>query len=398
MMYDASGLFHKHTHQDRFVNALNITEAQDAMLRDARRKVRAAVRAAFTEARRYLSQKVNEADLALIAQIRPKFMSQGSYVYGTLNTPCHPSQEIDLDDGVYLPMAFINKEPRLSMRWFFEVVDGALRELADREGWVFKTKPTCARLALTGQQAHIDVPLYAVPDERHAAMTAQFAALDREASLTEALFKADLSIARQVRLDENEVYLAVRDEGWRQSDPLKIATWFSQEIALRSDASGQRLRRICRFLKAWRDFTWESGGPSSITLMACAVDAYPTDDKNRDDYALYQVVSQLADKLAGEIENPAENGRREVLYPREGMDTEQIAEKARDLAREVHNAVCTCDTTSGVVRCYVGKFGRRIPDNEAWVVATLPATVAAEVRSTPAREVRPERIRNTRAG
>lgn len=397
-MYDASGLFFKHTHQDRFVNALNVNDSQDAMLRDARSKVRAAIRAAFTEARRYLGQKVNEAELDLIAKIRPKFMSQGSYVYGTLNTPCHPSQEIDLDDGVYLPMGFINKAPRHNMVWFFEVVDGALRELAKREEWVFKTKTTCARLVIPGRRAHIDVPLYAVPDLRHAAMTAMFAALNREASFAEALLKADMSLAREVRLDEDEVYLAVRDKGWRQSDPLKIATWFSQEISLRGDASGKRLRRICRFLKAWRDFTWESGGPSSITLMVCAVDTYPDDDKNRDDYALYQVVSRLAEKLAGEIENPAESNRREVLYPREGMDQDDIAEKARALAQEVQHAVCACDTTSGVVQCYLRGFGKRMPDNEAWVLPALPANAATVVRSTPAREVRPERIPNTRAG
>jgi hypothetical protein len=325
-------------------------------------------------------------------------MSQGSYVYGTLNNPCHPSQEIDLDDGVYLPMGFINQAPRHNMAWFFEIVDGALRDLAQREKWIFKTKPTCARLVIPGRHAHIDVPLYAVPDKRHAEMTAMLKSLNREVSFAEAVLKSDMSLAREVRLDEEDVYLAIRDQGWRQSDPLKIATWFSQEITLRGVASGKRLRRICRFLKAWRDFTWESGGPSSITLMACAVDAYPDDDKDRDDYALYQVVSRLADKLAGEIENPAEDKRREVLYPRPGMNQEEIAERARELAQEVQHAVCSCDTSTGVIQCYKRGFGTRMPDNDAWVLPAQAAAAADTVRRTPAREVRPERIRNTRAG
>lgn len=196
-MYDASGLFHKHTHHDRFVNALNISADQDAMLRDARHKVRAAIRAAFTDARRYLSQELNEVELGVISKIRPKFRSQGSYIYGTLNTPCHSSQEIDLDDGVYLPMAFINKEPRHNMTWLFKVVDGALRELARQEKWLFKTKPTCARLVIPNRQAHIDVPLYAVPDRRHAEMAAMYESLNREASFAEALLKADMALHKK---------------------------------------------------------------------------------------------------------------------------------------------------------------------------------------------------------
>lgn len=258
-MYDASGLLYKHPYNDRFVDELTITSEQDRMLRDARKKVRAAIRAAFTEARKYLSEEVPEVDVEIISRIKPKFLTQGSYAYKTLNAPCHSCQEIDLDDGVYLPMSFINQEPSKNMEWFFLIVDGALKALAKQEGWGFtKEKTTCSRVILPGS-AHIDVPLYAIPDERHVEMmeAEEFCkALNRE-NMSAILFSDNMAVAKQALLDENDIYLADREAGWRKSDPMSIAMWFKQEIAIRGNGSGQRLRRICRFLKGWRDFLGE---------------------------------------------------------------------------------------------------------------------------------------------
>ena len=41
----------------------------------------------------------------------PSFFTQGSHAYKTQNLPCYASQEIDLDDGVYFPMTFVENNP-----------------------------------------------------------------------------------------------------------------------------------------------------------------------------------------------------------------------------------------------------------------------------------------------
>ncbi|MFX7785153.1 hypothetical protein ABTJ92_23300, partial [Acinetobacter baumannii] len=60
--------------------------------------------------------------------------------------------------------------------------------------------------------------------------------------------------------------MATRDGMWRPSDPEDVAKWFDDRIKQHSD----QLRRVCRYLKAWRDFQWTSGGPTSVSIMVAA--------------------------------------------------------------------------------------------------------------------------------
>ena len=84
---------------------------------------------------------------------------------------------------------------------------------------------------------------------------------------------------------EKRIMLAHRDSGWIESDPREIENWFFGAIA----DHGEAVRRVCRYLKGWRDFQWMRNGPSSITLMACVVAVYDelngTLPENRDDLA-----------------------------------------------------------------------------------------------------------------
>ncbi|MFW2374571.1 MAG: CBASS cGAMP synthase, partial [Gammaproteobacteria bacterium] len=169
-MYNTSPLLNKQLHNDRFINNISITDQQNDLLLTARKKIRKVIRAAFSEAREYLKSEegVQERDIEWISKIKPKFMTQGSYAYKTINLPCYSSQEIDLDDGVYLPMTIMRSRPEANKNWFFAIVDGSLKKLALQEGWKFTDKKdTCARLIIPNRQAHIDVPLYAIPDSRH---------------------------------------------------------------------------------------------------------------------------------------------------------------------------------------------------------------------------------------
>jgi hypothetical protein len=56
-----------------------------------------------------------------------------------------------------------------------------------------------------------------------------------------------------------------------------------------------------RYLKAYRDWTWPSGGPSSILLMAAAAPLFFKQDR-RDDQALLEVVNGLPAVLRNGVE------------------------------------------------------------------------------------------------
>ncbi len=391
-MYNISPLFYKQRYSDRFLDRVSISDDQDRMLLKARRLVRNAIRSAFSNARHYLLDQngISEHDIGWLSDIKPKFMTQGSYAYKTLNSPCYPSQDIDLDDGVYLPMSLLNGAPEVNKDWFFKIVDGALMELARKQGWGFVKKDTCARVKLPWQ-AHVDVPLYAIPEGRFMEMNEAIMTLNSQRrSLSDAIYNGDICMADSYLLNEDEIYLATRNSGWKKSDPLQIANWFKQELSIK----GPRLRRVCRFLKAWRDYYWENGGPSSIALMICAVDLYPGDDRGRDDFALLSIVKEMPMKLRGQILNPASK-HQEVIYPRGDINIEKVALAAESLLRVLETSISGALEKKKSLEQITSQFGLRMPQDCELIELISSAAI---VRSTPARKVKPKPILNSKSG
>ncbi|MFV2054807.1 MAG: CBASS cGAMP synthase, partial [Thiohalomonadales bacterium] len=266
---------------------------------------------------------------------------------------------------------------------------GALEQLAkSQKGWRFsKDKDTCARIILPNQ-AHIDVPLYAIPDERHEHMTAALKAEKRQ--LSDLIYGVDVIVTKKYLLETDEVFLATRKNGWKKSDPLLISNWFKQELAIK----GERLRRVCRFLKAWRDYIWEDGGPSSLALMVCASEAYPSDDHGLDGYALLTVAKELPRLLGGEVCNPAAR-EKEVIYPRGDINCDQVADFARALVDYLESAMRGASDKSQANQKLIDQFGIRMPRNEDWIEIK---NSAALLRATPAIVVKPEYIPNSKSG
>ena len=56
-------------------------------------------------------------------RVEPRFFTQGSFSYKTINDPCWvPPQQMDLDDGCYLPLAFVKAaKPAAAAQAFFAV-------------------------------------------------------------------------------------------------------------------------------------------------------------------------------------------------------------------------------------------------------------------------------------
>lgn len=347
---------------------LDLGEPDHARLKKAQIQVRDCLKTAFSN--------LTQAEIGY--SVRPRFFTQGSYSYRTINGPAWtPPQQMDLDDGAYLPMTFVQgtKKPSLAAAKFFEVVDGALMKLASREGWTFIPKPTCARVVIS-KDAHIDVPLYAIPDSEFKKLEETVQMMRKSMATFDSRPRA---LDRWDALPSDCVLLAHREEDWISSDPRKIRDWFDGAI----DIYGERLRRVCRFLKAWRDHNRPHvDNVSSILLMICAWKAFEDLGRpnvpDRDDLALLRVAERLPRLLKGPVLNPADP-EEEVDARLDDRSRLCAIELAGVLQRDLTDIIERCFDPASAVRKLTGLFGDRVPDRVDLVDVSRAA--ASEVRS-----------------
>lgn len=281
---------------------------------------------------RYLSQQERNAVARLIfcmdedamkefIGLKPRFWTQGSFQYNTLNRPFHLGQEMDIDDGTYLPMTIFESEPKIGHQLLTLLVDSALKSLVDEnESWKFENKRTCARIKIPRERTHIDVPMYAIPKDKFLKKeVALEAAYNR--NMYESVQKSvmDSDDTQYEKLDSENVNLALRDNEpgspkWMNSDPKIVEDWFNGECR----RIGKHLRKVCRFMKAWRDAQWDVGGPSSISLMAATVEVLNKESHDSKDMA--SVMKVVAENLPYEflkgVESPDDTDERPLFPPR----------------------------------------------------------------------------------
>lgn len=322
---------------------------------------------------------------------QPRFFTQGSWAYKTLNAPCQPPQEADIDDGCYLPMTFITqqtKRPSVATDVFFGIAEAALAPLVKAMKWKFGSeKPTCIRIHIS-TLAHIDIPLYAIPDDEFEklkkSMTMEAMALD---SVTR-----NESIDSWDALPLDQVLLAHRTESWKPSDPRPLNDWFVDQVK----AQGPQLRRVVRYLKAYRDHEWASGGPASVLLMAAAVPLFQQ-ELGRDDLSLLNVAKGIPAALRAGVNHPTDES--ESLTDRlhkaglaEGRDcVEEAAKKFSEFAGVLEATLAAGNAEQGVIWMRQ-QFGHRFPNRPDRVkISTAPnstaaaAGVASVIASTPAK-------------
>lgn len=381
-MLNLSPLFNTSENEKSLLQALELTPAEKLLISFAKEDVRACLRSGIP---RVLRDQGYEG-----AVPKPRFFTQGSWAYKTLNSPAHmPPQQSDVDDGAYLPISFLKgtKRPSTASTIFFAAAEAALAGLVESkksEGWKLVTdKPTCIRIEIS-KTAHIDIPLYSIPDD-------EYVTLEKAAfrygydSLLDAVNtrKAD----NWTSLPTDEVLLAHREENWVMSDPRPVKDWFIDQV------DGQeQLRRVVRYLKAFRDWQWKTKGPSSILLMAASAPLYVKMDR-RDDMALLEVLKGLPAALRAGVNNPVDE--TESLTGRMSDDeVEDAAKKFEDFERHLNGAVNAKDS---VTACgwMVKMFGPRFP-NEPSRIKTV--SVAATVAAVPAQSAASELVGRTKAG
>jgi len=151
-MLNLHRLFFHNSADDCYLSQLTLPQIKRDMLQEGRRKIREALRDGI-----YKATKAPPIESA----ITPKFFTQGSWAYGTLNRATHvPPQQADMDDGCYLPMSFLKGEkPKRSAQLFFNVADTILQALVKKEGWTgYSFDRDCCCRAIIDSEHHIDVP------------------------------------------------------------------------------------------------------------------------------------------------------------------------------------------------------------------------------------------------
>lgn len=379
-MLNISSLFYTETGEASLLQNLNLKSTEEKFISAAKTAIRECLRSGIpVELRKAGYQgKIPE----------PRFFTQGSWAYKTLNAPAHPPQQADIDDGAYMPLSFVSqtKRPSTASAIFFTAAEAALLRLVVEKGWkLVRDKPTCIRVVIS-DFAHVDVPLYAIPDLEF--VTLEKLALDHGFGELRKAVMAKAEHDAWWALPPDSVLLAHRKDDWMESDPRPIKEWFEREVALK----GEQLRRTIRFIKAYRDWMWESGGPASILLMAAAVPHFEKRDR-RDDMALLDVVAKIPEALRKGVCNPID--LKESLTDRLGpAKVEEAAKSFEELERNLRGAINASDASQACV-WMIKQFGRRFP-NEPERVKRV--TVAATVAATPAQRGPSEIVGRTKAG
>jgi hypothetical protein len=394
-----------------FINRLEIDSRTESALNTAA----SAVKDRLTPVLRQVAEKFGVKG----PYSTPRYRLQGSAVYRTQNAPAHPpQQQVDQDLGVYISASFLESAADSSQRklpaaalakTYFEIVDKELRQLCRERGWEYaeghKQNDRCCRinLATTGVDAHIDVPLYAAPDEEFE--RAMFAEATARAAVS---FAAADSADRAREIDEvgwdqlEVVVMACRNGTWVESDVQKTIRHFRNA----ADSSGHPrvIRRLWRFVKSWRDFIWKSGGPSSILLMEivqriCAELHRGGSDvlgDGRDDQMVRQVFPRMAHYLQREVivhwGREAEDLNRGAPEEREAWASEAVR-AASSLQRAACEASLNCDQVISLVRSV---FGQRIPSDVTLIKMNRTAVSSLYGGIGPAIQPQPQaRIQRT---
>ena len=332
--------------------------------------------------------------------IEPRFRTQGSWSYRTcVQGAYQPPQQMDWDFGVYLPATtWENHRPRVAAKVYFALVEQLLESLCQRKGWQLlkgqACKDTCIRVQVAAW-AHIDIPLYAAPEAKFLQILERAINMDA-ASTHDAVYLAESAVYGEPPdwswVDLDEIVLATRSGEWKPSDPAAVSNWFNDRIA----EHGEQLRRVWRYIKAWRDYVWpDGGGPSSVMLMIAVAQGFQPSPK-RDDLALEHVAAHLITALGLDIREVAIDDGSEDFNRLDARERRDACMKAADLRNSIRDArTCTVNEKGQSIEGLRGQFGDRIPYRLDWLDIDGQAEI---VRSTEATVVPLPRVTTTKAG
>ena len=200
-------------------------------------------------------------------------------------------------------------------------------------------------------------------------------------------------LPEQVWEELDDIVMATRSGEWKPSDPEAVSKWFNDKV----EQHGEQLRRVSRYLKAWRDYHWSNGGgPTSVSLMIAIAQNF-NPQRGRDDLVLESSAEHISKVILGELREPGIDKCVEDFNSRLAESEKAMAaQKAKKLATAVRTARSYGSHMKLQAIIDIQKeFGGRIPSREDWVDMDNGADA---VRSVPARRVPSPVVRATQAG
>lgn len=371
---------------------------------------RAFLRSCRTKIKDYLKPAIAEATVSVLGmqkRVQPRFRTQGSWAYNTCIQPAHSfDQEMDLDYGVYLPVDVWqeNGPPEAMAKLYFDLVESLLQILCAQEGWGLVTgddaKDTCIRIDVAAW-AHIDIPLYAAPAddfekviEKTAMLTAHARAMNSQ-NRSIALDSIEVLFAEAQTWDDlDQIMMASRGGKWIASDPETVAKWFRDQIT-RFAEFGEQFLRVCRYVKAWRDFNWKNGGPTSVSLMIAIAQGFEG-KKGRDDIALEHAATIVAQAVReGIYEFGIDGGKEDFNRLKQDKRIEAGLTADRLVSSLRSSRSSASYQGSSILQTLRAVFGDRIPFCPELIQEEAPASI---VRSTAPAIVATPYVPNTSAG
>ncbi|MEI8573891.1 MULTISPECIES: CBASS cGAMP synthase [Methylomonas] len=358
--------------------------------------------------RDHLRPRIKEATRKILnmdKSVEPRFRTQGSWSYKTCIQPAYsPHQEMDWDYGVYLPVAVWeqNGPPHAMAKLYFDLVERLLYDLCKSKGWELQTgKSTCIRIQVANW-AHIDIPLYAAPEHKFNEIVEKSLALlsidNRGRSMVhDSAFLSESAefgeIPEQVWEDLDDIMMATRSGEWKASDPEAVSRWFNDRV----EEHGEQLRRVCCYLKAWRDYHWkDGGGPTSVSIMIAIAQAFKP-NRGRDDLVLESSAEHLSNVILGEIrEFGIDEGAEDFNNRLSNVEKTLAAQRAKQFVQAIRMARSyEWHMKHQAITELQNKLGERIPYKHDWVEVDNGAD---EVRTTPPQRVSQPVVRRTKAG
>lgn len=334
-----------------FRKNLNLTKQDELSLTSAKRIIRGRIKQVFNEMpTQYFTDDIQiilaEFSKNTDKKIKPKFMTQGSFAYSTINTPERPPiQQMDLDDGVYLPLSYTDNTSdnfQQSATIVKNVISNCVSDLCNDKNWKLETNHSKCLRIIINPTSHIDLPIYSIPDDQSNTIQQDSAEFSKMEGLERAL-----------SYNKAEDVLLATDNGWIKSDPRDIAEWVKDTKDRFND-----FIYYSRYFKAWKDHQWDDSKFSSIMIMAGIAQAMSEYSYSKNENVALN-LSSIATSLKlylnnGGINHPVKAGRMDGDL----SNKDEIINRLSNLASNLNSAVDS-DNVSLLINC----FGNRFPNN-----------------------------------
>ncbi|MFA6386525.1 MAG: CBASS cGAMP synthase [Candidatus Paceibacterota bacterium] len=226
---------------------------------------------------------------------------QGSYKFATQIRPSGPTEEFDIDLGIYFIWEGQPDDGKFNPIELKNITQDSLESYAQESEDEVKEvltppKNRCCRIIFS-DNFHIDVPVY--------------------------------------HLDENDDVrnLATEENEWENSDPKALFEWFSNEC--KEEQEGLQIRRMIRYIKMWSSLTFkEENRPSSIMITVLMIEAYKkaSFETINDDDLFYACVNNILERIDQD---------RTVLNPVDGKeDINRLSDQDFQVFKEKIEALC----------------------------------------------------------